>query len=89
MSILSHKLYKFKDNLDVLVKSKYSLCLFFVITKSKLELKFSHPGPIHGVMSKRKALMKMPKSNFTPVSGDGCGCECRCYQDCCRSDFGI
>jgi hypothetical protein len=93
MSILSLKLETFKGNFDELVKIKPSLCSFFVMTESKLEFKFSQPGPIHGVKSKGKALMKMSKCTFTyPVcgGGGGCGCESRGCRDCCGSwGFGI
>jgi len=69
MSILNLKLETFKGNLDELVKIKPSLRSFFVMTESKLKFKFPQPGPIDGVKSKGKALMKMSKCTFTyPVN---------------------
>merc|ERR1712194_787226 len=69
MSIANLKLETFKGNLDELVKIKPSLRSFFVMTESKLKFKFPQPGPIDGVKSKGKALMKMSKCTFTyPVN---------------------
>merc|ERR1719296_615303 len=69
MSIANLKLDTFKGNLDELVKIKPSLRSFFVMTESKLKFKFPQPGPIEGVKSKGKALMKMSKCTFTyPVN---------------------
>jgi len=39
--------------------------LFFNIKESKLKFKFPQPGPIEGVKSRSKALMKMSKCDFT------------------------
>jgi len=69
MSISNLKLETFKGNLDELVKIKPSLRSFFVMTESKLKFKFPQPGPIEGVKSKGKALMKMSNCTFTyPVN---------------------
>jgi len=69
MSIANLKLETFKGNLDELVKIKPSLRSFFVMTESKLKFKFPQPGPIDGVKSKGKALMKMNKCTYTyPVN---------------------
>merc|ERR1711906_30951 len=69
MSIANLKLDTFKGNLDELVKIKPSLRSFFVMTESKLKFKFPQPGPIEGVKSKGKALMKMNNCTFTyPVN---------------------
>merc|ERR1719296_748159 len=69
MSIANLKLDTFKGNLDELVKIKPSLRSFFSISESKLKFKFPQPGPIEGVKSKGKALMKMSKCTFTyPVN---------------------
>jgi len=65
MSIANLKLETFKGNLDELVKIKPSLRSFFVMTESKLKFKFPQPGPIEGVKSKGKALMKMGKCTYT------------------------
>merc|ERR1719296_375868 len=69
MSIANLKLDTFKGNLDELVKIKPSLRSFFSISESKMKFKFPQPGPIEGVKSKGKALMKMSKCTFTyPVN---------------------
>merc|ERR1719203_2390722 len=69
MSISNLKLDMFKGNLDELVKIKPALRSFFVMTESKLKFKFPQPGPIEGVKSKGKALMKMAKCTYTyPVN---------------------
>merc|ERR1719416_322454 len=69
MSIANLKLDTFKGNLDELVKIKPSLRSFFVMTESKLKFRFPQPGPIEGVKSKGKALMKMNNCTFTyPVN---------------------
>ena len=52
MSILYLKLEIFKGNLVELAKSKPILRAFFIMTKFKLELKFSQLRPIGGVKSK-------------------------------------
>merc|ERR1712106_403794 len=42
---------------------------FFSFSESKLKFRFPQPGPIEGVRSKGKALMKMSKCTFTyPVN---------------------
>jgi len=69
MNISNLKLEAFKGNLDELVKIKPSLRSYFVMTESKLKFKFPQPGPIEGVKSKGKALMKMNNCTFTyPVN---------------------
>jgi len=69
MTISNLKLDMFKGNLDELVKIKPSLRSFFVMSESKLKFKFPQPGPIEGVKSKGKALMKMNKCTYTyPVN---------------------
>merc|ERR1719296_618811 len=69
MSIANLKLDTFKGNLDELVKVKPSARAYFSFTESKLKFKFPQPGPIEGIKSKGKALMKMSKCTFTyPVN---------------------
>merc|ERR1719410_3312381 len=65
LQIENLKLEAFKGNLDELVKIKPSLRSYFVMTESKLKFKFPQPGPIEGVKSKGKALMKMNDCTFT------------------------
>jgi len=59
------KLHTFKGNLDEFVKIKPSARAYFSFTESKQKFKFPQPGPIEGVKSKGKALMKMSKCTFT------------------------
>jgi len=59
------KLHNYKGNLDEFVKIKPSARAYFSFTESKLKFKFPQPGPIEGVRSKGKALMKMAKCTFT------------------------
>ena len=59
------KLHAYKGNLDEFVKIKPSARAYFSFSESKLKFKFPQPGPIEGVKSKGKALMKMSKCTFT------------------------
>merc|ERR1712157_457593 len=59
------KLYQHKGNLDEFVKIKPAARAYFSFTESKLKFKFPQPGPIEGIKSKGKALMKMSKCTFT------------------------
>jgi len=59
------KLNTFKGNLDEYVKSHPQARAYFSLTASKMKFKFPQPGPIEGVRSKGKALMKMSKCTFT------------------------
>jgi len=69
LQIENLKLNAFKGNLDEFVKIKPSARAYFSITESKLKFSFPQPGPIEGVKSKGKALMKMSKCTFTyPVN---------------------
>jgi len=69
MSFDNLKLYTFKGNLDEYVKTHPSARAFFSFSESKMKFKFPQPGPIEGVRSKGKALMKMSKCTFTyPVN---------------------
>eukprot|EP00580_Thalassiosira_gravida_P003959 CAMPEP_0201604942 /NCGR_PEP_ID=MMETSP0492-20130828/4919_1 /ASSEMBLY_ACC=CAM_ASM_000837 /TAXON_ID=420259 /ORGANISM="Thalassiosira gravida, Strain GMp14c1" /LENGTH=1039 /DNA_ID=CAMNT_0048069075 /DNA_START=38 /DNA_END=3157 /DNA_ORIENTATION=- len=69
LQIENLKLHSYKGNLDEFVKIKPSARAYFSFTESKLKFKFPQPGPIDGVKSKGKALMKMSKCTFTyPVN---------------------
>lgn len=59
------KLRAFKGNLDEFVKVDPSARSFFSLKASKLKMSFPPPGPIEGVKSKGKALMKMNNCTFT------------------------
>merc|ERR1712176_1553440 len=59
------KLRAFKGNLDEYVKVNPSARSFFSLKASKLKMQFPPPGPIEGVKSKGKALMKMTNCTFT------------------------
>jgi len=64
------KLYQHKGNLDEFVKIKPAARAYFSFTESKLKFKFPQPGPIEGIKSKGKALMKMSKCTFTYPKND-------------------
>merc|ERR1712176_190450 len=69
LQIENLKLHQYKGNLDEFVKIKPSARSYFSFTESKMKFKFPQPGPIEGVRSKGKALMKMNKCTFTyPVN---------------------
>lgn len=59
------KLNTFKGNLDEYVKMNPAARSYFSLTSSKMKFKFPQPGPIEGVKSKGKALMKMSNCTFT------------------------
>jgi len=65
LQIENLKLHTYKGNLDEFVKIKPSARSYFSFTESKLKFRFPQPGPIEGVKSKGKALMKMAKCTFT------------------------
>jgi len=65
LQIENLKLHTFKGNLDEFVKLKPSARAYFTLKGSKLKFSFPQPGPIEGVKSKGKALMKMSKCTFT------------------------
>jgi len=69
MSFDNLRLNTFKGNLDEYVKSHPHARSYFSFSESKMKFKFPQPGPIEGVKSKGKALMKMSKCTFTyPVN---------------------
>jgi len=69
LQIENLKLHMFKGNLDEFVKVKPAAKAYFSFKESKLKFDFPQPGPIEGVKSKGKALMKMSKCTFTyPVN---------------------
>jgi elongation factor 3 len=65
LQIENLKLHAFKGNLDEFVKIKPAARSYFDFKESKLKFRFPQPGPIEGVKSKGKALMKMSNCTFT------------------------
>lgn len=59
------KLRTFKGNLDEYVKEHPAARSYFSLKSSQMKFKFPQPGPIEGVKSKGKALMKMANCTFT------------------------
>ena len=59
------KLHSYKGNLDEYVKVNPAARAYFSFSESKMTFKFPQPGPIEGVKSKGKALMKMSHCTFT------------------------
>jgi len=59
------KLQQFKGNLDKFIETNPEARSYFDIKKSKLKFNFPQPGPIEGIKSRSKALMKMAKCFFT------------------------
>ena len=69
LQIENLKLNSFRGNLDEFVKSHPEARAYFSISESKMKFSFPQPGPIEGVKSKGKALMKMSGCTFTyPVN---------------------
>jgi len=69
LQIENLKLNSFKGNLDEFVKLHPSARAYFTFSESKLKFSFPQPGPIEGVKSKGKALMKMGHCTYTyPVN---------------------
>jgi elongation factor 3 len=59
------KLHQFRGNLDSFISRNPDAKAYFSIKESKLSFKFPEPGPIDGVKSRSKALMKMAHCDFT------------------------
>lgn len=59
------KLKIFKGNLNKFIEQNPEARAYFNIRESKLKFKFPQPGPIEGVKSRSKALMKMSHCDFT------------------------
>merc|ERR1711953_276784 len=70
LQIENLKLNSFKGNLDEYVKVNPAARAYFSLTASKMKFKFPNPGPIEGVKSKGKALMKMGNCTFTYPGND-------------------
>ena len=59
------KLKSYRGNLDKFIASNPDARAFFSIKEAKLKFKFPQPGPIEGVKSRSKALMKIMHADFT------------------------
>jgi elongation factor 3 len=59
------KLHMYKGNLNKFMESNPDAKAYFSIKESKLKFTFPQPGPIEGVKSRSKALMKMSHCDFT------------------------
>jgi elongation factor 3 len=64
------KLHQYKGNLDSFIAKNPEAKSFFSLKESKLTFKFPQPGPIDGVKSRTKALMKMSHCDFTYPGND-------------------
>jgi elongation factor 3 len=59
------KLKQHRGNLEKFMETNPEARAYFSIKESKLAFTFPQPGPIEGVKSRSKALMKISKSSFT------------------------
>jgi len=59
------KLKQYRGNLNAFMELNPEARAYFAIKESKLKFSFPQPGPIEGVKSKSKALMKMAHCDFT------------------------
>lgn len=59
------KLKHFKGNLNKFIEQNPEARSFFNLKETKLKFRFPQPGPIEGVKSRSKALMKMSHCDFT------------------------
>jgi len=65
LQITRLKLKHHRGNLDKFMQTNPEAKAYFSIKESKMQFTFPQPGPIEGVKSKSKALMKIAKSDFT------------------------
>ncbi|KAJ3356437.1 translational elongation factor EF-1 alpha [Entophlyctis luteolus] len=59
------KLHQYKGNLNSFIERNPEAQSYFSLKKTKLSFKFPEPGPIDGIKSRSKALMKMVGCDFT------------------------
>jgi len=59
------KIKQFRGNLNKFIEQNPDAKAYFSIKESKLKFRFPQPGPIEGVKSRSKALMKMAHCDFT------------------------
>ena len=65
IQIKNLKLNQFKGNLDKFIELNPEAKSYFELKSSKLKFNFPQPGPIEGIKSRSKALMKMSHCYFT------------------------
>ncbi|KAJ3411657.1 translational elongation factor EF-1 alpha [Chytridiales sp. JEL 0842] len=59
------KLHQFKGNLSSFIEKNPDAKSYFSLKETKLTFRFPEPGPIEGIKSRSKALMKMVNCSFT------------------------
>lgn len=59
------KLHQFHGNLDKFISQNPDARAYFSLKEAKLKFRFPQPGPISGVKSRSKALMKITNCTFT------------------------
>lgn len=59
------KLRQFRGNLNKFIEQNPDAKAYFSMKETKMKFKFPQPGPIEGVKSRSKALMKMSHCDFT------------------------
>jgi len=59
------KLRQFRGNLNKFIEQNPDAKSYFSMKETKMKFKFPQPGPIEGVKSRSKALMKMSHCDFT------------------------
>jgi elongation factor 3 len=59
------KLKQYRGNLNKFLELNPDAKSLFSLRETKLKFKFPQPGPIEGIKSRSKALMKMAKCTFT------------------------
>jgi len=59
------KLHQYRGNLDSFMEKNPEAKAYFSLKEAKLKFTFPQPGPIEGVKSRSKALMKMGHCTFT------------------------
>jgi len=64
------KLKSFRGNLNKFIEQNPDAKALFSLKEAKLKFKFPNPGPIEGVKSRSKALMKMANCDFTYPGND-------------------
>jgi elongation factor 3 len=70
LQIQNLKLKQFKGNLDAFIDKNPEAKFYFNIKSSKLRFKFPQPGPIEGIKSRSRALMKLSRAFFTYPGND-------------------
>jgi len=72
IEITEMKLQFYRGNLDAFLKEHpEAMCYFELAEKGKIDFRFPKPGPLPGITSKGKAILKMSKITFTYPAPDG------------------